>query len=370
MKGQKNKIPSSALPAGHDLAVLGHELGNVLNGILGMTELLGDSALTAEQQRWLRAIRNSGRQMQSLIQSARCHEHGNKQAIVPQPVRTDGVDLLEQLLISHVPAAQSRKNRLILVPHPDLEKYWYLDACLFRQVLDNLLGNAIKFTSGGDVIVEASSIEAEGVQEKALSVKVSDTGLGFDSSAVNTIFGAYCQLGPSHLDGAGGRGLGLFICTSILQALDGRISCSSPESGGACFEIVVPGTLHHPKNPVPDLRSELLSGIRCQLQLTNPVRRSVESFLTRLGMRFSDLPRRPQDRGQVLVISDAPGRRINGPPGLLLTPVSGQGVVPGARVLEAPVLESSLGRLLLELALEWRSLVLRNEIQGSIPTQR
>jgi len=206
--------------------------------------------------------------------------------------------------------------------------------------------------------------------EEALSIRVADTGPGFDAAAAKHLFRAYTRCNTTQANQPGGRGLGLYICRNILRAMQGRISCSSPASGGARFEIILPGSLQSGEVATPVLRSELAAQVCCELKLANPMRRSVDGFLARLGVRRSDTSGQMDEPGLDLVISEVPQQLFKSSSGIILTPRANPGPVPQSRMLEAPVLESSLGRLLLELALEWRSLVLRNESQGSAPTRR
>ena len=373
MKGHKGGFPSTIFPDDHNVAMLGHELGNVLNGLLGMAELLGNSGLSAEQDRWLTAIEHSGRQMQSLISTVRFIEGGAGLNIVPRKCRADGMELLEQVITSHTPAARIRNNRLLLVTEPGLPRYWYCDACLVRQLLDNLVGNAIKFTCDGEIVVEVASVSGAGAKGEMLEFRIADTGPGLGAVAEKQIFGAYQRSAPSYGDKPGDRGLGLFICRKIVLAMNGRISCSSPSGGGACFQVNLPETLVFQRNDIPVLRSSLLAQIRCQLELEYPLRRSVENFLTDLGVRWSNQEptvAHSSGHGLELVISDTARTPGNHAPGLLLTPLSHSGREPGSRILDAPVLESKLGALLLEIALQWRRQEIRNGTPGSVPTQR
>jgi len=371
MKGQKGGFPFTVFPDNHSVTMLGHELGNVLNGLLGMAELLGDSGLNEEQGRWLTAIEYSGRQMQSLISTVHFFEGGTGLNIVPRKSRVNGVELLEQVIISHTPAARSRNNRLLLVTEPGLPRHWHCDACLVRQLLDNLVGNAIKFTWSGEIFINVAS--APGAAGETLEFKISDTGPGLGVVAEKQIFEAYQRRYPSDSENPGDRGLGLFICREIVLAMNGRISCSSPESGGACFEVVLPEAVIPGKDRLPVFCSSLLAPIRCQLQLGYPFRRSVENFLTRMGVRWSHYePTAAATSGEdlTLVISDATGAGGNHLPGLLVTSPAHPEWAPGSRVLDAPVLESSLGALLLEIALQWRRLEVRNGTPDSIPKPR
>ncbi|MCJ7815864.1 MAG: HAMP domain-containing histidine kinase [Xanthomonadales bacterium] len=370
MKGHDHGIPSTVFPDDHNLAILGHELGNVLNGLLGMVELLGDSGLTADQGRWLRAIEYSGRQMESLIRSGWFSRKVNQPVCVPHRSRVDGMEILEQVVTSHTPAACSKNNRLFLVAKPELSRYWLLDACLTRQLLDNLVGNAIKFTRSGEIVIEAASVVVDGKSGGAVRFRVSDTGPGFDAAAAEQIFGAYHRGNDSGEAETGNRGLGLYICRSIARAMRGQITCSSPEGGGAHFEVVLPGALCIEETSSSMLRSSLLEQFRCQLRLGGALKRSIANFLARLGVRYSDQEVASPGPGLALLISEAPRQRVKDPPSLLFTLNAHSGMALNNRILEAPLLESNLGAILLEIALEWRSLVLRNENPGSIPRPR
>jgi len=373
MKGQKSGFPFTDFPDNHSVTMLGHELGNVLNGLLGMAELLGDSGLNEEQGRWLTAIEYSGRQMQSLISTVRFFEGGTGLNIVPRKSRVNGVELLEQVIISHTPAARSRNNRLLLVTEPGLSNHWYCDACLVRQLLDNLVGNAIKFTWAGEIFINVASAPGSGAAGQMLEFTISDTGPGLGVVAEKQIFGAYQRRYPSDGENPGDRGLGLFICREIVLAMNGKISCSSPKSGGACFEVVLPEAVIPGEDRLPVFCSSLLAPIRCQLQLGYPFRRSVENFLTRMGVRWSNhesTTAATSGRDLTLMISDAVGARGDHLPGLLVTSLSHPEWAPGNRVLDAPVLESNLGALLLEIALQRRRLEVRNGTPDSTPKPR
>lgn len=375
MKGLEHNIPSAVFPKDHNLAILGHELGNVLNGLLGMAELLGDSGLTVEQVRWLKAIQQSGRQMESLIRCVWSFNKVNEPDIVPRRERVDGMEMLEHLVISHTPAARLQRNQLVLVVHPEMPRYWRLDGCLVRQLLDNLTGNATKFTCGGEIVIEASPDTDEGEVNGAVRFRVSDTGPGFDEAEAEHIFGAYQRLRDSGDGIYANRGLGLYICRNIAQAMRGKISCKSSAAGGACFQAVIPEALNHEEKQRHALHSSLLDPIVCQLKLGRLLRRSVENFLIRLGVRFSESGMIPPCGSHVLVISEAPHQETSYPPSLLLAPNSRSGSAPRQKTLATPVLESSLSCALLEIALEWRSLAFRearrlNENRGSAPRRR
>jgi len=212
-----------------------------------------------------------------------------------------------------------------------------------------------------------------GATGTTLGFRISDTGCGLGGIAENHIFGAYQRSSPSSGEESGGRGLGLFICRNIVLSMNGSIAGSSPKGGGACFEIALPEALIFRETSPAVSRSSLLAQIRCRLQLRNPLRRSVENFLARMGVRWTNhesTASQTSGRGLTIVISDAGRASENHLPGLLLTPQPRQSAGRNNWILDAPVLESGLGVLLLEIALQWRGLKVRNETPGSTPSQR
>lgn len=349
------------------MVMLSHELSNALNGLLGMTGILRDSGLNAEQDRWVTTIEQSGRQMHALIAFA--GEAHNGQSHSPGTCRLDGLELLEQVVISHFPAARARKNRLLLVADPDLPRYWFSERCPLRQLLDNLVDNAIKFTESGDIVLCAGK-PSESSAAGALKLKVSDTGSGIADSVGERIFDAYDRGACTIEDTVPGTGLGLFICHRIVTGMNGSIDFFSSGSGGTCFEVVLPGVLGKVEASRPF--SSLLSRFHCLLQLEAPLYQAVENILARLGVGSSEYePGRPgcPPSRYLLLVKEA--EKADGAPGpnLLLEPQAPE-FASGARLLSAPILESSMGLQLLELALEWSAFRAPDGTQGSAPRPR
>lgn len=366
MTGQNNDFPFSVFPTDQNLDVLDHELGNVLNGLLGMAELLSGSGLNTEQNRWLRAIEHSGRQMQLLIRSLQFSGGREGPESVLRKIRVDGLDMLEQVLTAHTPAARLSNNQLLLVIDPDLPRYWHCDPCLVRQLLDNLVGNAIKFTKAGEIVVEVSAAGPEGTPDYPLYFSVSDTGPGFDEEAQTRIFGAYQRACVPGVSEPVGRGLGLFICRTLVKSMGGRISCANQAGDGARFEIVLPGTLVAPGVPSPLPHSLLFSQIHCHLVLTGELLRSVENFLGRLGVSSS----RESSCSSGYPVSNYPfsleistaARPFDGDSeGLLRVSGKHQDSQVRSKVLHTPLLQSSLAATLLEAVFEGRCASVRND---------
>jgi hypothetical protein len=353
------------------MAEISHELGNVLNGLLGMTRLVRDSGLNAEQDRWLKAIEQSGQQLRRLVEAIRQGPAAGGSGIESRPVALDGIDLLEQLLLAHAPAARARANRLLLTVSPGVPRHWVSDPRLVRQLLDNLLGNALKFTRAGEAVLEVSLGPLDAAAPGTLVLAVTDSGPGIDSQLGHRMFGAYERGAEQVRDSSAGYGLGLFICRRIVQALGGSIAWSAAAGGGARFEVALPGVAAAAAAPA-SLPGNLLRTLECRLDLGGSLERSVRCCLARLGVACRASAGRPRrDAGDVsgadLLVSISKRSTAAADSGLQLAlqAETRDGRVACRRQLALPVLESSLGPLLLELALE--ALWLRNARRGSAP---
>jgi Histidine kinase-, DNA gyrase B-, and HSP90-like ATPase len=350
MKGQNHSDPS--LYDERAMAMLGHELDNVLNGLLGMTRLLRESGLNPEQERWSRAIEQSGRQMHRLVACFRSGPGPSDREPLPCALPTDGIDLLEQALISHTPSALASGNRLLMTVEPDVPYTWHCDPCRLRQVIDNLLGNALKFTTAGEVRLHAARA-CPGSDR--LRIRVLDSGPGIDPAVGNRIFEPWEQGHEDIRRDFGGSGLGLYICQLAAMAMGGTLSWSTPGSGGACFEACFPGMLRDEGEP-PERAPRLLRRVHCVLHLREPLRGSVIGWLARLGVGWHDAGATtpPAASGGLLIsVSELPVGADPPGPTLLLKPVHEGGRSCGDRSVAAPILGCNLGPALFGMVLEW-----------------
>lgn len=355
MKGQKTNSSYPSNPRANPSAVLGHELGNVLNGLLGMAELLGNTRLNTEQSQWLDGIVHSGQQMQALIQSEWCSFHRRALNPEPSPILVDGVQLLEQILTSHIPAARFSNNCLVFNMQPEVPRFWNCDPRMVRQLLDNVLGNAIKFTQSGDIHLEVLFGPLTGT----LLFRISDTGPGFGTM----------RRGPSGVAEPGNQGLGLQICHRIINALNGELSITSSGKTGTQIEIALPKVFND-QEQYPRLECSLFASIQCRLRLDNPLNSVVRNLLDRLKVEWIKGETDLSGEDLLIELSDhhrGPGR---GDRELLLRPVIADEAALESRAIALPLLESSLGSQLLEMALAWRIQFLRSGSPDSAPEQR
>jgi len=333
--GQHTTAGPADIPRADELDVLQHELGNVLYGITCVARLLRESDLGAQQRRWLAAIERACAQMRDMLDGPRRAAGAAR----PRVRVLNGIRMLEDTVLSHAPAAADKGIELLLCVAPDLPVDWRSDPCLLRQLLDNLVGNAVRHTAGGVVVLEAAR---DGAAPRAVRVAVLDSGPGIvDCEGVfeSRRRGARAQTGTR------GQGLGLWVCRRLVEGFGGTLTCRNRRAGGARFEFVLPATLEHPA--VGDSCVACLPALACRLDLDADWARSIGGFLDRLGVQWwrrGDPDRTPGAVATVCTIRRA--RRSDGAAagGVLIESAS------GARLgVPAPVFESSLMNALARL---------------------
>ena len=215
------------------LANMSHEVRTPINGVLGMTELLINTPLSPKQKRYAETISKSGKSLLSVINDILDFskiEAGklelSKGAFDLREVVEDVVELLAE-------SAHKKEVELCLNMEPDFHVACNGDANRLRQVLLNLLGNAIKFTQEGEVQLVVSS-QLDGVTEK-VRFDVIDTGVGIPDTALKTIFESFEQADGTSTRQFGGTGLGLAISSKLVQLMGGEIGVESELGKGSTF---------------------------------------------------------------------------------------------------------------------------------------
>jgi signal transduction histidine kinase/DNA-binding response OmpR family regulator len=216
------------------LANMSHEIRTPMNGVVGMAELLCDTGLTEEQRLFAETIRSSGEALLVIINDILDYSKIEAERLTLHPEPFDLERLIHEVAMLLQPRARERGLDLMIDYDLFLPTRFVGDVGRLRQVLTNLVGNAVKFTEEGHVLIRIVGLETDPGSQQ-LHISVEDTGIGIPADQLEHVFGEFNQVESAANRKFEGTGLGLAISKSLIERMDGSVWVDSELGQGSCF---------------------------------------------------------------------------------------------------------------------------------------
>ena len=219
------------------LANMSHEIRTPMNGIVGMADLLSETGLGEEQRLFVDTIRNSGEALLTIINDVLDYSKIEAERLELRPTTFDFEQCIHEVMRLLQPPARDKDIALLVDYDLFLPTQVVGDPGRIRQILTNIIGNAVKFTPSGHVLISVTGTHEDGVCD--LRVTIQDTGIGIPAPKIDHIFGEFNQVDDEQSREFEGTGLGLSITKRLVELMGGQIWVTSENGEGTCFGFQV-----------------------------------------------------------------------------------------------------------------------------------